>query len=303
MLLISLIGEQPIPNLLPASYLKADENLLVATENPGSQKAAQRLSRLLPGCKVKQLKQGYQVSAILSSLQDWVGERADVVVNLTGGTKPMSLAAFELATARKYPCVYYQTEAQQPSAPQKGFLYYYQVNDSRELTLENRIELPGNLLTLTDYLKAHMDDFKEAGASQDSGGELEKAVYASLRNGVDEIMAGVKPEGMKDQLEADILIRCGLQVAVIEVKTGGSGSGKHAVDQLTSIAAREYLGTYAQRFLVMQRSQEDRFKPLAQALRVTVIELTEYQSGKPLSQKDAQLLRDKIAEKLPIRKG
>ncbi|MEJ5315065.1 Card1-like endonuclease domain-containing protein [Anaerolinea sp.] len=303
MILICLSGEQPIPNLIPVRYLKPAQTWIVHTSLDASRKSAVRLAALTDHARLFLMDEGYQIPRILESLLREVGEpEEEVVVNLTGGTKPMALAAFELARQRRYPVVYYQTEGPR-GRDQKSMLYRYTFNGRGELQLDEGYpcELPA-LITLDDYLKAHLDDYQEKPRSGASGEQLEDAIAQALKPHVDEIKQRVVPAGVKNQAEIDLLVRCGNHVGVFEIKTGGSGSGKHAVDQLTTIAAREYLGTYAARFMVTQASMEDRYKALANALRVTVVELRDYRPGRPLSQRDQNTLFQIVSEKLPVRR-
>ncbi len=304
MLLLCLAGEQPIPNLLPVRFLKPAQTLIAHTNLDASQKAARRLARLTGSARLFSIGEGYQIPRILDTLRREIGEpEEEVVVNLTGGTKPMALAAFELARQRRYPMVYYQTEGPR-GRDQKSMLYRYSFDAQGKLHLEDGYpcELPA-LITLDDYLKAHLDGYGEKPPAKTSGEVLEEVIARALKPHVDEMKQRVVPAGVKDQAEIDLLVRCGNQVGVFEIKTGGEGSGKKAVDQLTTIAAREYLGAYAARFMVTQSSMEDRYKALASALRVTVIELKEYRPGKPLSQNDTHYLLDIVSSILPIRRS
>lgn len=306
MLLISLIGEQPIPNLLPIRHLKPAENLLVYTSNENaSQKPARRLRKLISGNDLLKddllLADAYRVDKIVTQITQKLTGRSDVIFNLTGGTKPMSLAALEVARTLNATCIYYQTEGQR-GRDQQSILYHYYFN-AGSLALKNREPLPENLISLDDYLLAHLPDYEQAGVSRSSGGELEKAVAQALSGYVDEIMAGVKPQGVKDQIEIDLLLRRGNHVAALEVKSGGAGSSKKALDQLTTMAAREYLGSYATRILVTHGDEDARsgwYKALAQALRVTVIELRDRLQNGRLSQQEAINLRQRLNELLPI---
>ncbi len=300
MILLCLAGEQPIPNLLPARFLQPAQTLIAHTWLDASRKSAQRLAGLIGNARLSSIGDGYQIPRILNALLREIDEpEEDVVVNLTGGTKPMALAAFELARQRHYPVVYYQTEGPR-GRNQKSMLYRYRFDEQGQLCLEEGYprELPA-LITLDDYLKAHLDGYEEKPPTKTSGEMLEDAVAQALKPHVDEIKQRVVPNGVKDQVEIDLLVRCGNHVGVFEIKTGGEGSGKKALDQLTTSAAREYLGTYAARFIVTQASLEDRYKPLASALRVTVIELKEYRPGKPLSQSDSHNLLTLVSNILP----
>ncbi|WP_299025180.1 DUF1887 family CARF protein [uncultured Thermanaerothrix sp.] len=303
MILLCLAGEQPIPNLLPARHLQPAQTLIAHTELDASKKSARRLANLMGHSRLFSIGEGYQIPRILEALRCELGEPQDeVVVNITGGTKPMALAAFELARQRRYSLVYYQTEGPR-GRDQKSMLYRYRFDEQGDLHLERNYpcELPA-LITLDDYLRAHLDGYHYK-PQPTAGKALEDAVAQALKPHVDEIKQSVVPDGVKDQVEIDLLARCGNQVGIFEIKTGGEGSGKKAVDQLTTIAAREYLGTYAARFMVTQSSMEDRYKALASALRVTVIELKEYRPGKPLSQNDTRHLLDIVSSILPIRRS
>lgn len=305
MKLICLIGEQPIPNLLPILYLKPQQAVLVHTNNEKSKKTAQRLQNLCvqKGIAAELLNVGdaYRLESLYDQLREKIsGEpQTEWCFNLTGGTKLMPLAAVQAAADFNLPCVYYQTEGER--GQNVGKLRHYRFDGQRRLIEQTQDgEILPPLLTLEDYLLAHLDGYhlKQPDRTQ-NGWQLEEAVYQVLRPQVDEILRNVQPEGVKDQVEIDLLIRNGNQVGVIEVKTGGEGSGKKAVDQLTTAAAREYLGTYAQRFIVTQQAQEDRYKALANALRVKVIELLKYRGGTRLDPLDQKNLLDAIQGKMP----
>ncbi len=303
--LVCLIGEQPIPNLLPILHLRPGRVLLVHTQNEGSQKAAARLKKL---CAAKGIPadlvnvgDAYRIESISRKLGEKIASQDGEgwCFNLTGGTKLMSLAAFQLAAEMKMPCVYFQTESQRGQQVSKLLHYAF---DAHGRLVENPPdgEIVPDLLTLDDYLIAHLDGYSRKPLDRSrSGWQLEEAVYRTLQPHVDEIERSVQPEGVKEQIEIDLLIRIGNQVGVIEVKTGGEGSGKHAVDQITTAPPREYLGTYTARFLVTQQAKEDRYKALATALRVTVIELREYRGDGRLSTSDQETLVAAIRQRMP----
>jgi hypothetical protein len=305
-MLISLIGEQPIPNLLPIRHLKAAENLVVHTSNENaSLKPAQRLKKLIPPeLEVSLLTvDAYRVDKIREKLEEALSNRNDVIFNLTGGTKPMSLAALEVARARRATCVYYQTEGQR-GRDQQSKLYFYRFDEAGNLVFDHTEALPHGLINLDDYLRAHLEDYEETGFASGSGGDMEKAVFAALKSEMDEIKANIKPLGVKDQVEIDLLARRGNNVAVLEVKSGGQGSNKKALDQLTTMAAREYLGTYATRVIVTRADDDSRsgwYKALARALHVEVVELQySLQKGR-LHEQDARNLRQRLNEILPLK--
>jgi len=294
--MIALVGEQPIPVLLPALALKPHKVLFVSTD--WTQVVARRVARLL-GAEHEELvlPDPYDMDGIQRRLREKLDLTADLSFNVTGGTKIMVLATFGLVAELGGSAVYYQTEGRKGRA-QQSVLHRYSLSRSGAATQHSRQALPP-LITLDGYLRAHLDAYQEAGFSWADGGEFERAVHDALTGHVDEVKGGVLPEGVKKQVEIDLLVRCGNQVAMLEVKGGGGDSGKKAVDQLTTAAAREYLGTYTSRFLVIGRPMDPRYKALAAALHVRVIELPGYRGGSKLDERDAQLLRSTLLEYLP----
>lgn len=310
--LVCLVGEQPIPNMLPILQFKKKEvlkrTLLVCTSNERIKKAAERLKKLCEQKKIDaeilDIGDAYRLGKIIDKLREKISSQpdADWTFNLTGGTKLMSLAAAQFAADLKRPCVYYQTEAERNQS--LGRLLYYQTDENgRFVEQPEKSEVLPTLITLEDFLHVHLDGYEQKNIDKSQEGwQLEEAVYNALKDDVDEIMRNIKPKGVKNQLEIDLLIRIGNQVGVVEVKTGGEGSGKKAVDQLTTVVAREYLGTYTLRFLVTQQAKDDRYKALAKALRVNVIELTSYKKnthGEKLPPNDKQELVEQVQSKMP----
>lgn len=305
--LITLVGEQPIPNLLPIRYLKPERVLFVhTTGNSGTERVARRVAALLPpGVAAYVPVEAYALGAIRAGLEAHLAGERDLLFNLTGGTKPMNFAAYALAAERGAPFLYFQTEGPR-GRDQRSLLYRYRWEVDRPV-LDRREELPGGLITLDDYLRAHLAGYQADDPAMEQpkptdGWIFERAVYQALRGWVDEVIAGVKPEGVKEQVEIDLLVRCGNQVAVLELKS--YGSGKEAIDQLTTAAAREYLGTYTTRLAVIGGRVDDRFKALARALRVGVVEFPTYRAGrKALKPDEVTTLRQALAERLPCRQG
>ncbi|MGQ9787499.1 MAG: hypothetical protein ACUVSJ_13690 [Anaerolineae bacterium] len=298
--MIALVGEQPIPNLLPMRYLKPDGLVLVYTKR--TEKVAQRLQQLLGDAETYALKieNPYDIAAIRDKIRAAVAGETDQLFNLTGGTKTMVLAAYDLAREAKSPILYLQTEGPR-GRDQQSVLYRYTWRGDT-LELQERYVIDQPLITLDDYLRVHFEGYEKRGFSREKGGELERAVYKALHGWVDEIEAGICPDDVKEQVEIDLAVRCGNQVGFIEVKGGGDESGKDAVDQLTTAAARELAGTYIARFLVTGRTQRDEYKAVATALNISVVELTDRRRRDgSLTPADVQRLRNRIAERLPCR--
>jgi len=304
--LVTLVGEQPIPNLLPIRYLQPERVIFVhTTGNSGTETVARRVAALLPpGVADYAPVDPYALGKIRAALETKLADERDLLFNLTGGTKPMNFAAYALAAERGAPFLYFQTEGPR-GRDQRSLLYRYRW-EADQPVLDKREELPTGLLTIDDYLRAHLagyqaDDPHMEQPKPTNGWIFERAVYDALNGWADEVLARAKPEGVKAQVEIDLLVRCGNQVAALELKS--YGGGKEAIDQLTTAAAREYLGTYTTRIAVIGGRVDDRFKALARALRIGVVEFPTYRAGRrTLRPEEVMVLRQALAERLPCRK-
>lgn len=308
--LITLIGEQPIPNLLPIRALKPERVLFVHTgDGPrGTKNVAQRVAALVaPAQPVLVCVDPYAFLPTCDCLRAELSDNEEVIFNLTGGTKMMALAAYTLAVERRAPFVYFQTEGKQ-AQERESRLYRYGFAENRP-QLESDEILP-TLITIEDYLRAHLPGYVVRGFSRErgglsDGGRFEKTVYDALEKmakerGVDlELMAGVHPEGVKDALDIDLVVRSGNQVGVVEIKKNPR-KGKEAIDQLTTIARREYLGTYTARFVVLGNEVLLDHRPLFDNSSIAVAQMLDYIDGQPLSQADCTRLWDTLAIQIPL---
>lgn len=293
--MIALIGEQPIPNLLPIRYLKPEDTILVYTRR--SQPVAKRLKGLISKdtntilCQVD----AYDFEDALEKLGNKIGSKSDLLFNLTGGTKMMALAAFAYASKNEHPFVYLKSQ------DHESLLFRYQFADGLPV-FEKKEQIPP-LITAADYLNAHLPGFNEEGFSCDDnggltdGGLFEEAVYNALKQEFDEVLAGVCPRGVADQIEIDLVIRSGNQVGIVEVKVGGKGP-KTGLDQLQMAGGREYLGTYTTKFLITASKKDKPIRTLAQQRNIFIIEIDGYRRGRRLSRSDASRLVRTVKEKL-----
>jgi hypothetical protein len=292
--LVTLVGEQPIPNLLPMRALRPEALLLVYTAR--TEPVARRLGGLAgPETEVAYVKtDAYDIIGIRKVLHGKLAGCVGLLFNLTGGTKPMMLAAHALAAEFDSPFIYLQTEGRPPAEHQSRLCTY--CYSEGNLRLESVAALPA-LLTIDDYLRAHLPGYREEGFSKDergrinAGGLFEQSVHRALENCVDEIRAGIKPEGVADQIDIDLVVRRGNQVGIIEAKTGTKKAG---IDQLATAGGSKYLGTYTARFLVVGGRLRHELKALAHARNIVVVELPGYSEGCPLNHEEAVRLRKVI---------
>ncbi len=290
MLLLSLVGEQPIPNLLPARFLKRERNLLIYTQQ--TERLARHLKALIPESETVKLKSDpYYIEKVYQELKLLIENEHEVEFNLTGGTKIMGMAAFSLAAETGSPFCYLQSEGQQSLLHRFIFQNGHAVADSPA-------DLP-ELINARDYLLAHLDNYNEGGYSDDSngGGTFERAIGEELKKAGYEVLAGIRPERVKNQIEIDLIVRYKNQVAICEVKLGDAREEKpkQGIDQLNTAAGREYLGIYAIRVLINGRRLSTSIKTLAQERDIKTIELPDYYNSR-LSQKDINHLKEKFQE-------
>lgn len=288
---ISLIGEQPLPNLLPLKYLKPTNAILVYTQR--TKEVARRLKTLLSAetqSIAVEVDDPYNLAFVTQKLRHFLKSRGkdqeSLLFNVTGGTKPMALAASFVAREQCAPILYFQTEGTQ------SLLYQYELTKCGTLELKEKIIIP-ETITIDEYIRSFTGQYhskKDFPATQ--GGEFERLVYQALKPRVDEIMPSVILGGA---LEIDLVIRCGNQVGIAEVKTGKKALSKEGIDQLNTAGGRDFLGIYTKKVLIVDREWDDsksNLRELAEARHIKIIELPSFSQSKNrcLSSHDQQKL-------------
>ncbi len=290
--LINLIGEQPAPNLLPVYELRPDKTLLVATERtkPVAKRLAQRLREKGYQAEIV-LGEAYDVETTVCSIQQAL--RADkatrLVGNFTGGTKVMVLAL--LRALQEWPrdkqLVYFRTEGSQ------GMLYFFDPD-----SLNGReVRLLDQTLTLEDYLKVYLGDYRFEGPGVGPGRAFEITIAEALAPVVDELYQGLRKGGA---LDIDLVFRCGNQVGIAEVKSGKKAKKKEGIDQLNTAGGRDFLGTYVKKFLIVDTSWKEltNLRELAEARNIVLIELPSFGQKGFLDETDKQTLVNAVRSKL-----
>lgn len=283
--LILLCGEQPLPNLLPTRHLQPDMVALVHTSR--TREIAERIGKLLSVQHHLCAVDPYAIPQIVETLEGFLTRHVsgyEWLFNLTGGTKPMSIAALLIASRRKAPMVYFQTEGG------RSLLYFYRINEQGDIELEKQEELL-ETICLNDYLRTQIGDY----TSDRPRNKFEEKVYQTLQEITDlEILTSVRPQGL-EALEVDFVIRLGNQVGVIEAKTKGAKSG---IDQIQAVAEQRYLGTYVAKFLVSGERIDPNNRELAKAYHIELIELPSYGKTEDLNEEDKEELKQRIRERL-----
>jgi len=290
--LISLVGHQPIPILIPALHLQPEANTLVYTKD--TQSVADRLSSLLENCSLVRVDP-YRYDSTEEQLSDHIPLDGACTFNVTGGTKLMALAAYSLASEHQHPIIYLNSQFR------RNVLYSFSFQDGT-FSRKDR-ETIDELLNIDQYLRAHLPGYDVEGPHKEDGrisygGEFEKAIRDVLDNApeIDEVMVGVRPHGVAENIEIDLVVRVKNQVGIIEAKTGGDHP-KQGIDQLTTLS-RRYLGTYTHKFYIMASPPKDsRYKAVAAKNDIHVLELKSYREGQFRKQDRLRLVR-RVKEKM-----
>src|SRR6266516_2177338 len=105
--MIALVGDQPLPNFLPVRHFHYDRVLLVYTDEREKQyKYLQAALQKEPGMTVEGVEtEAHYIHRIAQTLDEeltYLGWETpeQLVFNITGGTKAMSLAASRIAQKR-----------------------------------------------------------------------------------------------------------------------------------------------------------------------------------------------------------
>jgi hypothetical protein len=292
--MISLVGEQPAPNLLPIGYFQPTRVALVHTSLPQSQVRAKRLAGLIEGKRKIRTElwqtDAYRVEQIRDDLKRIIDERQllghELVFNLTGGTKPMALAAYETARMFAAKAFYYQTEDNQ------SLIHPYRFDEDGQLIAEQPLQIT-ETLTLDDFLRVYVGDYESNPPKED----FERMVVEALRNSdlADfEILPSVHLKELSGNVEVDALARQGNRLAAFEIKRTAA---KRGIDQLNGVTDQRTLGTYTRKILVSATPLEGNNQELAQAYRIRVVVLESGKSG-ALSETDRRTLIESVRDEL-----
>lgn len=296
--LVELVNHQPILNLIPIRAIKPDEVLFVGTrEEHGTIEHLKRTLRQDIRVHTMDVHDPYDPIAvhndIAAHMQEMGWEPARTVFDLSGGSKVMAFGAYGLA--RRVEAVIADIERVRKQYRLR--IYHF---EDHHIVLKKDVALPA-LFTLEDYLNAHLPGFHLDSFSSDDrgeiddGGEFERTIFEALQPNVDEILAGMRPAGVADQIEIDLVVRRGNSVGLIEAKTGIKKAG---IDQLNTAGNPVFMGMFATKFLVTGRRLPRAHKILASAHDIHVIELPSYYPGRGIPQSELQLLRSQVQQYL-----
>ena len=296
--LIELVNHQPILNLIPIRAVKSDEVIFVGTREEHI--TVDHLKRTLKrNIQVHTLDvhDPFDPVTIYKDIEDYMKrlgwDPSKTIFDLSGGSKMMAIGAYQLALEKSA----ILADVERVRHQYRLRLYHF---DNGHAVMKRDVVLPA-LITLEDYLNAHLPGFDVDGFSTDErgrideGGEFEKTIYEALKPNVDEVLAGVRPAGVERQIEIDLIIRRNNGVGIIEAKTGVKKAG---IDQLDTAGNPNYIGMYATKFLITGRRLPRAHKTLAVAQQIHVIELPGYYPGQGIPQSERQFLKQQIEQTL-----
>ena len=282
--MIALVGGQPLPNFLPVQHYRPSDVVLIYTAT--TQQQYENLNLVLQGkAHVYGVETDpYDIAAIARTINEELANMTEVssqtlIFNLTGGTKTMSLAAYQIAQQHDASVIYLQSERGQ------SVIDCYSWQD-HQLHHQLQEQLPG-YLSLRDLLNLHLGQGKDAAGKdkweekgptiQGNDGHLfELAIAQTLRDHGYETMCGVKDSN--NQVDIDVMIRHQNQIGIIEAKTGSKAKNLDGVKQL-STAMRYLGGTYTRQFLIINEKPSKDQQIVCELLKINIIPLLHYQQG------------------------
>jgi len=277
--LISLIGEQPIPNLLPMRALDAERNILAFT--PTTQRVAINLKAMIPNAELFEIE-AYDLTEAVKQTKSLC--QSGTIVNLTGGTKPMALAAYEAARSLLLPVVYLQSEGG------SSVLYHYGFQNGEPVQVKR--ETLGTLLNIDDYLLAH-------GLKPTANQGPVNAQEAGLRHWLEAHVEECRTNLVFEAFELDFVLRRGNRVAVLEAKMKRDNN-RTGIDQLNTACGRSYLGTYTGKILAVSKPLGSQLSHLAEARQIKVVHISgqvERRTGRLILSSESQKRLSAILEK------
>ncbi|MEW6716438.1 MAG: DUF1887 family CARF protein [Chloroflexota bacterium] len=276
--MILLGGEQTAPNLLPARYFKPERVYILHTDFWKSKQMAERLSLRLVGMYPELVPiDAYDPGKITEQIRSLLHGVSDILVNITGGTKPMSLGALEAARQAGWQPFYVKSQGG------KTDLDFYSFSQIGTPLIKESITI-SDTITLEDYLVAYFGtEFQITGFGIGAGKTFEQTIYETLEPSVDEIAVGWKHAS--GAVDVDFVVRCNNQVGIIEAKTGGKARTTEGIKQLAIAGGQRFFGTYTRRFLVIDQtwSETSNNRALAEAIDIALIELPSYATSGKIS--------------------
>jgi hypothetical protein len=289
MLLLSLVGEQPIPSLLPLwQESEFDQVQLAHTETTESAAETIRSAirndpdlqrvRILPSIRLDAYDIGRARLALNRAVQGHLEAGQALRLNFTGGTKIMSLAAVQAAYGTGIGLMYVSTE--------EGCLIYYGSDgaETRRSPIDVRIGVD-------QYLRAHGLEVSDnpafnpnyrpfADPPPKAGDALETKVEALAHGSgwFDDVRRGVhirrQTRAGEVKNELDVVVARNARLVVCSCKAGAE-IDKEVLYELASLSRRESAGIYCGKVLVCAHEVSPALVERARSLGITLVSGTQ----------------------------
>ncbi len=294
--MVALVGEQPMPVLLPVKLYtrKYDLKSVVLVFTARTKRVSRNLRKLLQEAGLSVLEKEVDaygnIAPLSSQLVELYSELSGshaVEYNPTGATKLMAIAAYDAALRTGGDFIYLQTEGPEDVIHR----YSMESGQPRLLRKEN---LPRDLINIHEYLAAYTDEYSSSKPQgNEKGRAFEEAIRSALEEEVDEIMFRKSLKVKRSSFEVDVIVRIGNRIGAIEAKFKDRGKAKgmkEAIGQIMTATAREVLGIYTSRMLVTN-VWDPNIEKLAYDFRITFVALTDFDPDqKTLSPESKTLL-------------
>jgi hypothetical protein len=263
MLLLSLVGEQPIPNLLPlwqfkeytATQLVATRTTMpVATSLRGAIQADPQLKHVavLDTLIVEAYNIGQARGVLATALNSHLNQGREARLNLTGGTKLMSLAALQAAFGSGVRLIYVSSEENCTILLGSDGVEIERLPIQVKITVEQYLAAHGLEVGDDHSFKPDRRRYSTPPPKQGDALEMEVERLARQSGSFDDVRRGVFVRRITERgpviNELDVVVTRNGKLAVCSCKTGKRVT-KETIYELSSISRREAAGIYCGKLL------------------------------------------------------
>ena len=299
--LFSLVGHQPLPTLMVIRHLKPSVVVLLGT-NARELKLRRKNLKAIIDADAKAGGDGH-VEVIeppdvdawnMESIIQRVGdvctkydlEHDNVVFDVTGGTKAMSISLAQVAKDRGSELVYLDSDDFHVR------LWRYRFEDSPPPAGKSKLELVGGeptrlgeLLEIKDLIRAYLGDVGYPARAVDTRQEgywFARDVHRGFQSlqGQPRIDESRERVYISAKEEVDIILRSQNRFALVEckwVQDPAKDPKMEGVYQLNNAASERYLGTYTAKIWAVRTRCNRDTREVADAHLVNILELPEWQ--------------------------
>lgn len=238
--MISLVGEQPMPTVIPVVQYDVEHLHLVVSGRTAA--VGRHIAEVLPHISISGQESPispYQLQSLQAELsrriRDHLSQGHEVWVNLTGGTKPMSLAAYRAAQDQGVPAIYVAMEM-------GSIIHYHPSGQEHTEPIQAYIDVP-------TYLQAHGLQVEE-GRPPSPWREAVRFMAENARAGLEVLpaIATSVQKGFTDVgslgISARVFARRLKEFGLLEVREGPTMLRVHARREAVEFLAGRWLEEY-----------------------------------------------------------